>query len=162
MLIRHAVDGDWAVIAALEAGAYQEIGLSEDLEVLKSRGRTAFVLELDGTTAGYVLALPYPAFQCPDLARPEQDVVTSTNLHLHDIVIADEHRGRGLGRLLVSRLVQEAKETGYERISLVALGGREKFWSANGFHPYPRITVPSCYGPEALYMSTAREKAVPR
>ncbi|CAM3618089.1 GNAT family N-acetyltransferase [Kibdelosporangium persicum] len=155
MLIRAVADEDWDSIATLEAGAYQDLGLSEDLSVLKSRAQTAFVLELDGTTAGYVLALPWRPFHCPDLGRPEREIVASTNLHLHDMVVADEHRRRGLGRLLLSRLVRAAKDAGYGRISLVAIGGREKFWSANGFRPHPQITVPSCYGPGALYMSTA-------
>ena len=42
------------------------------------------------------------------LARPEERTFDSRNLHLHDLVIADDLRGRGLGSRLVRHLTETA------------------------------------------------------
>ncbi|MFF1798820.1 GNAT family N-acetyltransferase, partial [Kitasatospora sp. NPDC058263] len=66
------------------------------------------VLETGDRVAGYVLALPYPRFRYPDLTRPEERTFDSRNLHLHDLVIADDLRGRGLGSRLLRHLTAVA------------------------------------------------------
>ncbi|MFF2809660.1 GNAT family N-acetyltransferase [Streptomyces sp. NPDC058000] len=73
--IRHIADGDWDGITALESRAYAALGLSEEPAVLRSRAHaspaTCFALALPQRLAGYLLALPYPMFQYPDLSRAE-------------------------------------------------------------------------------------------
>lgn len=155
--VRHLSDGDWAGIAALEAGAYTDSGLSEDQVALESRARsspaTCFVLEIGPRMVGYLLALPYPMFQYPDLTRPEETSFDSSTLHLHDIVIAGDFRKRGLARHLVEHLTATARSGTYERISLIAVAGSDTFWSANGFDTHPEVSLPESYGPGAVYMS---------
>ncbi|MEY9945854.1 GNAT family N-acetyltransferase [Kitasatospora sp. GAS1066B] len=164
ILIRRISDGDWDEIAALEAATYRDSGLSEGRAALESRGRvspaTCFALDCAGRLAGYLLALPYPPFQYPELsglelAGLEETAVRSRNLHLHDLVIAERLRGRGLGRRLLHRLAATAESQLFERISLVAVGGADTFWSANGFSAHPDVQLPVSYGPDAVYMSTA-------
>lgn len=157
--LRRISDGDWDGIVALEAGTYGDSELSEDRAALESRGRvspdTCFVLARGRQVVGYALALPYPPFRYPDLSRPEVTACHSRNLHLHDLVVAEKLRGRGLAKRLLGRLTATAGRRSYERISLVAVGGADTFWSANGFHPHTEVALPRSYGSDAVYMSRA-------
>lgn len=163
--IRHIADDDWGGITALEAAVYTDLGLSEGRTALESRARaspsTCFVLDRAGEPAGYLLALPYPPFQSPDLARAEEAgaaddaAVPSANLHLHDLVVAEDCRGRGLARRLLRHLASTARAQTYERISLVAVAGSETFWAAQGYRAHREIPLPGSYGTDAVYMSAA-------
>jgi ribosomal protein S18 acetylase RimI-like enzyme len=156
---RHISDGDWSGIVALEASAYTDSALSEERAALESRARaspaTCFVLDFEQQMAGYLLALPYPMFQYPDLTRVEEKTFHSLNLHLHDLVIAESFRGRGLAKHLLHRLTVTAGSKMYEHISLIAVGGSETFWSANGYNAHPEVALPMSYGTNAVYMSKA-------
>ncbi|QJS09429.1 GNAT family N-acetyltransferase [Streptomyces argyrophyllae] len=154
-LVRGITEADWPQVAALEAGAYADTSLTEGEAVLRSRAPagTSFVLELDGRIAGYVLALPYPRFHCPDPARPERGAHHTTNLHLHDLAVSAPVRRRGLGTRLVRHLTDAARAQGFATISLVAIAGRESFWRANGYRPHHEAPVPAGYGGGAVYMS---------
>ena len=155
--IRHIREEDWDGIAALEASTYTDSALSEERAALESRARaspaTCFVLDFEQRLAGYVLSLPYPRFQYPDLSRMEQVAFRSRNLHLHDLVIAEDFRGRGLAKQLLQHLTATAGSRSYERISLIAVGGSETFWAANGFHAHREIELSKGYGADAVYMS---------
>ncbi|MBM2615061.1 hypothetical protein JIG36_05740 [Actinoplanes sp. LDG1-06] len=152
--IRPIGDHDWDAIALLEKEAYAASGISEERAVLESRGRispaTSFVLETEDGVGGYLLALPYPPDEFPDPHRAETVRHRSANLHLHDIVVGEGLRGRGWARRLVRHLTET---TPYERISLVAVGGKAGFWAARGFHEHPEVPLPPGYGPGAVYMS---------
>ena len=155
--IRHIAEGDWDGIAALEARTYGELGLSEGRAALESRAQaspaTCFVLDFEERITGYVLSLPYPLFQYPDLHEPERDAFASRNLHLHDLVIDPGGRGRGLAGRLVRHLTAVAQAAGYERISLIAVGGSDPFWSGQGFEAHREVELGDSYGPKAMYMS---------
>ncbi|MEU1054790.1 GNAT family N-acetyltransferase [Streptomyces sp. NPDC005876] len=155
--VRHLADHDWDAVVALEHDAYAGLGLAEGRAALQSRAAvspgTCFVLDVGGRTAGYLLALPYPEFRCPDLGRVEPAVRTGRNLHLHDIVVAPALRRRGLGRYLLGRLTGTARARGDRRISLVAVGGSDRFWSARGFVAHPGVAPADGYGADAVYMS---------
>jgi ornithine decarboxylase len=158
--IRLIEPADWDGIVELEAETYAALGLSEGRDALISRARvspdTCFVLDLDQAVAGYVLAIPYPPQSFPDLSQPETDSRShhSANLHLHDMVVAPAFRGRGLAKRMLHHLTQRALDLLFERISLVAVGESDAFWSAQGFHPHLEVDVPASYGPHAVYMST--------
>lgn len=157
--IRHVTAGDWPAVAALESRAYAPLGLSEERAALESRARvsphTCFVLHTGPRLAGYLLALPYPGGRYPDLARAERTAFRSANLHLHDLVVAEDLRGRGHGRRLVRHLTTVAGEFGYQRISLVAVAGSRAFWTANGFTAHDAVAAAEGYGPDSVYMSKA-------
>ncbi|MFE7463786.1 GNAT family N-acetyltransferase [Streptomyces sp. NPDC057499] len=157
--VRAVRDGDWDAVVALESAAYGAAGLSEGRAALESRAAaspaTCFVMDHGSRTAGYLLALPYPMFAYPDLGRGEGIVFHSRNLHLHDLVVAEDLRGRGLGRALLLRLTTVAAAKGYGTVSLVAVGGSDTFWAANGFRPHREVAPPAGYGTDAVYMSMA-------
>lgn len=157
MDIRHIRPDDWDDIVALEAAVYTDDALSEERAALQSRARsspaTCFVLDTGHELAGYLLSLPYPESRYPDLATEETVVFSSPNLHLHDLVIADNHRGRGLAKKVLGLLTATATALGYQRISLVAVGGSDTFWSANGYRAVAEVVLPASYGPDAVYMS---------
>ncbi|GID33031.1 GNAT family N-acetyltransferase [Paractinoplanes brasiliensis] len=155
--IRSIAGGDWDAIAELEFAAYGSHGLSEGRAALQSRAAsspsTSFVLDMGDRVGGYLIALPYPRFRVPDLARPEPAVFDSANLHLHDIVVDEKLRGRGWARRLLRRLTAVAQAQAYEGISLVAVDGLAGFWSSHGFRPHADVPPPGGYGPDAVYMS---------
>lgn len=153
--IRPVAAADWPRIAALEAEVYAPVSLSEGRDALESRGRaspeTCFVLEAGDRIAGYVLSLPFPPSRYPDLTRAEGEPFGSRNLHLHDMVVAQDLRGRGLGSRLLRHLTAVASRS-YDRISLVSVGGTESFWAGHGFRPEPGVAPPAGYGENAVYM----------
>lgn len=152
---RPVTEEDWPDIVALETETYAESGLSEKPEALASRinRSTSFVLADGREIAGYVLALPYPRFRFPDLARADTTSFISTNLHLHDLVVGPGYRRLGLGERLLGHMMTEARRQAYEVVSLVAVGDGAGFWAAHGFLRHSEITLPAAYGPGATYMS---------
>jgi len=163
--VRAVTEADWDAIAEIEYAAYAGLGLSEGREALRNWAAlspdTCFVLELDRRVVGYMLALPYPPGHSPSLGRPELTDVAevadagavSGNLHLHDVVLAEDVRGRGLSKLLLRRLEAVAAARMFEHICLVSVGGREDFWTAAGYRAHDEVAVDESYGSQAMYMS---------
>ncbi|WP_371478941.1 GNAT family N-acetyltransferase [Kitasatospora sp. NBC_00315] len=167
--IRLLQEEDWDELVALEQRAYAADGLSEGEEALRSRHRaspsTCFVAEYAGGFGGYLLALPYPLFHCPDLNPAEDGTVGenpkgSGNLHLHDLVIAERVRGRGLARAMQRHLEETGRSACYRTLSLVAVRGSRTMWTLLGYRARPEIGPPASYGPEAVYMAKPLERAV--
>ncbi|WP_045700411.1 GNAT family N-acetyltransferase [Streptomyces rubellomurinus] len=163
--IRPLRDGDWDALVALEERAYAARGLSEGREALRSRHRaspdTCFALEHAGRLGGYLLALPYPPDRCPDLAAVERGAPHPSNLHVHDVVVAEELRGRGLGRRLLHHVHGTARAAGYRTVALVAVGGTEVLWASLGYRARPGIGLPESYGSRAVYMAMPLHRASP-
>ncbi len=157
--IRPLVERDWDDLVALEARAYAESGLSEGSEALRSRAAvspgTCFALEYDGQFGGYLLALPYPLGQCPDLSLAETAGFASGNLHAHDFVITEELRGRGLTPHFVRQIEAAARARGFERLSMVAVQRSHVLWARLGYTAHREVALPESYGTEAVYMSKA-------
>ncbi|MFH8383339.1 GNAT family N-acetyltransferase [Kitasatospora sp. NPDC018058] len=163
--IRPLHEDDWPAVIAAEERAYAASGLSEGGEALRSRHRaspsTCFVLEHAGDFGGYLLALPYPLFRCPDLSLAESAGVSRAgNLHAHDLVIAERARGRGLAHRMLRHLEETGRAAGYRTLSLVAVRGSQVLWTPIGYRARPEIGLPPSYGAEAVYMVKPLEAAV--
>ncbi|MFD5559813.1 GNAT family N-acetyltransferase [Kitasatospora griseola] len=156
-LIRQLADGDWDAVVALEHDAYAADGLSEGREALQSRARcspeTCFVLEQHGVVRGYLLSLPYPPLRCPDLAVAEAGAFESDNLHVHDLVLAEELRGRELAANLMEHAQARAAEGGFAQISMIAVRGSDILLRFYGYRAHREVAVPASYGRRAVYMS---------
>ncbi|MFE2408074.1 MULTISPECIES: GNAT family N-acetyltransferase [unclassified Kitasatospora] len=155
--IRPLAEDDWDTVVALEHDAYAADGLSEGRAALESRGRsspgTCLVLESGGKVRGYLLSLPYPPLRCPDLARPEGTAHRSRNLHVHDLVIAEDLRGRDVALRFMHHFQDRAREQGFERISMVAVRGTDIILRLLGYRAHREVAVPASYGRRAVYMS---------
>ena len=61
----------------------------------------AFVAEVDGAIVGFaVYYIRYSTWK-------------GSRLYLEDLIVTEEYRGKGVGKLLFNRLIQEAKELGF-------------------------------------------------
>ncbi|MFD7582274.1 GNAT family N-acetyltransferase [Kitasatospora sp. NPDC059811] len=167
--IRLLREEDWDAVVALEERAYAASGLSEGREALQSRHRaspdTCFALEHPGGLGGYLLALPYPLFRCPDLSRSEDADGDGTggrpaNMHAHDLVIAEQLRGRGLAPRMMRHLDDTALAAGHRTVSLVAVLGAQAVWARLGYRARPEIGLPASYGADAVYMAKPLEPEV--
>jgi diaminopimelate decarboxylase/ribosomal protein S18 acetylase RimI-like enzyme len=162
---RPVEERDWPRIAAIERETYSPLGLSEGEPALRAWARispeTCFVLEHEGTVAGYVLALPHPPGEPPALGRPTpppaETPPSGSHLHLHDLALDPAVRGAGLSRLLLRRLEHQAAARMIETIGLVSVGGSDAFWAAAGFEVRPGVPVPEGYGERSVYMTKAVE-----
>ncbi|WP_406196339.1 GNAT family N-acetyltransferase [Kitasatospora sp. NBC_01560] len=171
--IRQLAEADWDAVVELEFAAYAADNLSEGGESLRARGRsspgTCFVVELRGKVIGYLLSLPYPLYACPDLgavepaaepAEPLPADATPTassprNLHVHDLVIAEEWRSKDVALALIRHFKAYAQMEGFERISMVAVRRSDILLGMLGYRRHREVAVPECYGERAVYMSMA-------
>ncbi|WP_037870846.1 GNAT family N-acetyltransferase [Streptomyces sp. SPB074] len=156
-VIRGLVVADWEAIISLEAEAYAPLGLSETPAVLRAKaaaspGTCFVVLAGAETVGGYLLALPSPPHRPPSWGRTEAATALRDNLHIHDLVVSPPLRGQGLGRRLVAHVEDTARALGCASVSLVAVGGADRFWATLGYTARPHVTVTD-YGASAVYMS---------
>jgi L-amino acid N-acyltransferase YncA len=115
-IIRPATSADIAAITAIYAEAVRhgtatfEIEPPEETEMarrhraLVARGYPYFVAERGGTVAGYAYAGPYRD-------RPAYNWCVEDSIY-----VAPEHHRKGLGRLLLTRLIAECEALGFRQM----------------------------------------------
>ena len=138
-LVRPAMETDFAAIAAIysyyvhSSAATFETGPPSADEMLRrwsdlaSRGFPYIVAELNGHVAGYAYASPWRP-------RPAYRYTVEDSVYVHR-----DCAGRGLGRLLLSRLIELCGATGYRQM-IAVIGGRDNAASIRlhesfGFRP---------------------------
>lgn len=110
------------------------------------------VLAQGTAPAGFLVSHPWHAGQSPALnqqlgAIPHENV----DYYLHDIALLPDTRGSGAGKAALAFVIAHARAHGFERVSLVAVNGADRFWSAQGFdHVEPAEISP--YGPGTFAM----------
>ena len=115
------VMGSWAQLGR-KAGAVRH-------EVFVEEQNVPVELELDEHDASAVHALALKG-----------DVVIGTgrllpDAHIGRMAVVKAHRGIGVGAMLLSALVQEARRRGYPSVVLAAQCHAQGFYSAHGFAP---------------------------
>ncbi len=161
MLIQEIEDKHWPNILKIQDESYQDFG-AEELDVLKSKyeasPNTCFVCSSsNGELLGYLLAHPWSGTFPPKLFEPLPNIEQGEYLYLHDMAISPQSKGKGIGRMMASKLFGVAQNKGINRVILVAVQGSESFWSKVGFHEVNWGDECSSYGESAILM----EKVLP-
>jgi hypothetical protein len=110
-----------------------------------------------GVLYGYAIFHPWIYGAPPYLNQYLEEIQQPCDsLHLHDIVIADELRGRGHMSEFIRIFLQAANILGKPRATLVAVGGTESFWNHYGFYD-PRLQSARAallsYSETSIYMA---------
>jgi len=123
--VRPAAIGDVPVIHhLLEIYAAQGNLLPRTLSELYRHLRDFFVIEVEGRVAA-----------CGAL-----EIFTDDLGEVRSLVVDDTWKGKGLGRMLVERLIEEARAIGLKR--LMALTYVPEFFHKLGFETVPKDTLP--------------------
>jgi len=149
MSINLISENSWNSILKIQEEAYTDI-LPEDLNVLKSKwisspNTCAVYLNSDNKILAYLLAHPW-ANEVPPKLHEKTQITNSINLYLHDLALAQEARGKGIAKNLVTNLIDKAKSQGFAKIFLVAVQGSDMFWSKFGFIVIPNALICPSYG----------------
>jgi GNAT superfamily N-acetyltransferase len=142
---RPAAPAHWRPMRAEDLPAIKQISdevhrtYSEDeatyAERLKLYPAGCFTLEQGGTVIGYVASHPWHRGQSPALNELLGAIPTDgAEYYLHDIALLPAARGLGLGEAALKRVVDHAREHGFQTITLVAVNGAETYWSSRGFN----------------------------
>lgn len=111
-----------------------------------------FVLGAPAAVTGYAIAHPWrgaPPALNHLLGAPPQ---APDYMYVHDIALAPVARRRGAAAAIVERIAGLARETGLDRLELVAVNGSAPVWRRLGFRDKPG-PAPTSYGPDARAMS---------
>jgi GNAT superfamily N-acetyltransferase len=115
----------------------------------------SLVFERDGAVAGYLVTHPWRRDSPPKLGASLGAIPADADTYyLHDIALLPAARGTGASRAALDFVVDRARALGLPDITLMAVGGADRFWAAQGFEYIPRAADPS-YGEEARLMRMA-------
>ena len=83
----------------------------------------------------FVVAIVISTGRAVGMGRVISDGISDA--YIQDLVVLDEFRCKGAGRMILARLVEECKSRNITWISLIAQPGKEEFYMAQGFVPMP-------------------------
>ncbi|MDQ8756418.1 GNAT family N-acetyltransferase [Sphingosinicella sp. LHD-64] len=135
---RPARVADAGAIAALAAAVLGPYG--EDAAIYAERIALApegcLVLARGDEILGHFLSHPWPRGAVPEInallgAIPDD----ADGWYVHDVVIAPEARGGGFAASALATIAVAARARGIDRLTLIAVGGADRFWSRHGFEP---------------------------
>ena len=88
----------------------------------------------DEGLCGYAFGVPLKAGWTLELRTPLEKIPDDADtFYIHDVAVAARSRGRGIGRALGHRLLDLARERGFQRSELVSVQGSAPFWEQLGF-----------------------------
>ena len=145
--IRAAIKSDYSDIAEIGTKSYCNQYYEGDESFLsKIDGCPAgcFVADLDGVV-GYAISFPYLVGKSFPIDSFFVLVENQNCWYIHDVCVAEDFRGMGIARMLVSKVI----ETGWNVMCLTAVQGSEGFWERLGFRSF--FETKYC-GKKASYM----------
>jgi ribosomal protein S18 acetylase RimI-like enzyme len=151
---RPLAEADLPALARIAARVHPDF--PEDDAVFAERLALApdwcFALSNGKSLYGYVLGHPWhgppPKLNTLLGALPDR----ATLGYIHDLALLPEARGGGHGRLVLNRLISQAKSRGLGAMALVAVSGSAPFWQRQGFQVATPPGPLTGYGPDARYM----------
>ncbi len=147
---------DLPSVLAIADGVH--VGLHERLEVFAEKlslfPEGCRALADEGLVMGYGFSHPWLMGSIPPLDGFLGGLPPSPQcLHIHDVVVLPQARGRGEAAGYVGYVKGLAARMGITRLALVSVHGSEAFWMRLGFEAAevggPGLTA---YGHEAVYM----------
>ncbi len=155
MLIRPIQEPDWAPILRLQDEAYHALDPESEV-VLRSKVQlgpeTCLVACQAERVIGYCLAHPWLANEPASLYQIYRQPKAEEGLYLHDMVVSPQAQGQGVAVRFLQHLARHARTHNFNRISLVAVQGADRYWLRHQFCPLPCTKDLSAYGPGAVYM----------
>jgi GNAT superfamily N-acetyltransferase len=137
--VRRLTDGDIPMIRQLEAEAYlPELHESDEafLQLIRLYPEGAIGCFDEHGLCGYAFGMPSVAGTIFALREPLERIQDNADtFYIHDVAVAARCRGRGVGRLLATRLIDLARERRFTRSELVSVQGSAPFWQRFGFEP---------------------------
>ena len=107
---------------------------------------------------GYLLGHPWRSDSAVALHQELEELPEECDsLYLHDMAVAPEMRGRGVGELLLRRFEEAARARKLAGSHLVAIQGAETFWRRMGYREKPGVDMEKLagYGTAAFLMAKA-------
>ena len=133
----------WAPIQERDLKAAAALGdrihrdYPEDFHVVRRRFElypSGFYALKNDALVGYAVFHPWRSGRPPMLNQYLSALPDGADcIHLHDIVVAEPHRGNGHSRRFMAILDDHAKDHRYAAITLVAVSGAEGVWERFGF-----------------------------
>ncbi|MCL1159534.1 GNAT family N-acetyltransferase [Shewanella inventionis] len=138
MLIRPICPTDWPSIMAIQAQCYLDL-TPESLAVMQSKWQaspsTCLVVEQKQQVLAYALVHPWLRGDAPSLDS-EISLQASSSWYLHDMAISPKAQGMGIGKQLITHILNQAHKLNIEGVGLVAVQGANTYWQQQGFKPH--------------------------
>jgi GNAT superfamily N-acetyltransferase len=110
------------------------------------------VLEQDDAVVGYLISHPWYREDPPKLGALLGAIPPDANsYYLHDIALLPVARGTGASKAALDFVRARARALGFPDIALMAVGGADRYWAAQGFAYVPGRGDPS-YGEDVYLM----------
>ncbi|WP_235536787.1 GNAT family N-acetyltransferase [Sphingomonas sp. Root241] len=146
--------GDLAAVSAISDAVHgcftEPVAVYAERLALYPAGCLA--LEQRGEVAGYLITHPWYRDAPPKLGAMLCAIpARADSYYLHDIALLPAARGTGAARAALDFVMVRARALGFSDIALMAVGGADLYWAAQGFDTVPREADPS-YGAGAHLM----------
>lgn len=105
--------GDWESIMALQNQAY-EPARADTREALERGGFGYVARDADGSLLGYCFGGPMERYAAVEGLDRDPQLGQGRVFYSADVTVAEAARGRGVGRLLKTRLLEAARAAGFE------------------------------------------------
>ena len=155
-------EGDMDAVFALQTAAYVP-EMVEALALLRARRTCAadsawLIYDKSGALAAYLMAYRSQRQRIAALGQDFPSSQVSDALYLHDLVVAPQMTGLGLGRKLVAHALAYARANGLGAACLVSVQQTRAFWESLGFiaqaslSPEQQANLQTYAGPAVYYI----------
>jgi len=159
--LRPMREQELAAVLAVQAACYPP-AMQEPAAVVLARLRaapsTTLVACAGDAVCAYLFAYPSLLGRVTPLDAPFAPAAAADTLYLHDLAVAPQALGRGLGRRLAQHLLDQAAGQGLRHAALVSVQDTRRFWEGLGFEAEvgrPPCAALASYPGTALYMTRA-------